>query len=144
MKTSDHESDIIAWATTQATLLRARRFDELDVEHIADEIMSVAFAERRVIGRRFSGLIAELLRWESKSAGRSKAWAQSIQLQRQTLNSCIHCTPSIRASFADPDWLAVVWADAVIEAVEKVYANEIGEEMPWSIDQVLDSSYLPD
>lgn len=33
-----YETDIIAWADQQATLLRAGRWSEMDVAHIAEEI----------------------------------------------------------------------------------------------------------
>lgn len=33
-----YESDIIVWSQEQAGLIRARCFDRLDLEHIAEEI----------------------------------------------------------------------------------------------------------
>ena len=36
-----YEKDIIAWANEQAKLLRAGQFDQLDIEHIAEEIEDV-------------------------------------------------------------------------------------------------------
>ena len=37
MKTS-YEADVVAWANEQASLIRAGRFDQLDLTHIAEEI----------------------------------------------------------------------------------------------------------
>lgn len=42
-----YEHDINAWANEQARLLRAGRFDLLDVEHIAGEIEDVGKSEQR-------------------------------------------------------------------------------------------------
>ena len=36
-----YEIDIVAWANEQARLIRAGRFDLLDLAHIADEIEDV-------------------------------------------------------------------------------------------------------
>ncbi|MGH6917951.1 MAG: DUF29 family protein, partial [Geminicoccaceae bacterium] len=38
-KTGDlYEQDIYAWSEEQADLLRARRFEDLDLEHLIEEI----------------------------------------------------------------------------------------------------------
>lgn len=38
---TDYETDVLAWASEQARLIRAGRFDLPDREHIADEIEDV-------------------------------------------------------------------------------------------------------
>ena len=38
MTTTSYETDIAAWANEQAQLVRAGRFELLDLEHIAEEI----------------------------------------------------------------------------------------------------------
>lgn len=45
MAVQAYEKDINAWANEQARLLRARRFELLDVEHIAGEIEDVGKCE---------------------------------------------------------------------------------------------------
>jgi len=42
---NSYDNDVMAWANEQARLLRARRFDALDIEHIADEIEDVGKSE---------------------------------------------------------------------------------------------------
>ncbi len=37
-----YENDVASWASNQAQLLRERRFGELDVEHIAEELEFLA------------------------------------------------------------------------------------------------------
>lgn len=41
-----YQKDIVAWANEQARLLRAGRFDLLDIEHIAEEIEDVGKKQR--------------------------------------------------------------------------------------------------
>lgn len=41
-----YEADVAAWASGQAALLRARRFDEVDVDHVAEEIEEVGTSDR--------------------------------------------------------------------------------------------------
>jgi hypothetical protein len=51
MRMNTYDIDIIAWANEQARLLRERHFDQLDIEHIAEEIESVAWASSTSLPR---------------------------------------------------------------------------------------------
>ena len=42
-----YDDDAYGWAFEQAALLRAGRWSDLDIEHLADEIESVGRTERR-------------------------------------------------------------------------------------------------
>ena len=57
-KHTAYNEDIIAWACEQAKLLRARRFDELDIERIAEEIEDVGKREQHELAGRTSALLA--------------------------------------------------------------------------------------
>lgn len=57
MAKTPYEADVIAWAQEQAALLRAGRLDEIDAEHIADEIEDVACAEIRELTKRVATLL---------------------------------------------------------------------------------------
>ena len=57
-----YESDIVAWSKEQAALLRAGRFSQLDIEHIADEVEDVGKSEQRELASRVVLLLAHLLK----------------------------------------------------------------------------------
>ena len=57
---SSYDADIIIWAEEQAALLRAGRFSELDISHLAEEIEDVGKSERRELASRLSVLLAHL------------------------------------------------------------------------------------
>lgn len=56
-----YDKDIVAWANEQAQLLRARRFDLLDIEHIAEEIEDVGKSEQRELANRMAKLLRTAL-----------------------------------------------------------------------------------
>jgi len=56
-----YQDDIVVWANEQARLIRAGRFDLLDLEHIAEEIEDVGKSEQRELSRRMAVLLAHLL-----------------------------------------------------------------------------------
>jgi len=44
---TSYDTDFHAWALRNAALLRAGQLDELDIEHIAEELESMGASERR-------------------------------------------------------------------------------------------------
>ena len=42
-----YEEDFYVWAERQTELLRARRFDELDLEHLTEEVDDLSCALKR-------------------------------------------------------------------------------------------------
>ena len=50
--TTSYDRDVILWSQEQARLLRAGRFSELDIEHLADEIEDVGKSEKRELASR--------------------------------------------------------------------------------------------
>lgn len=59
-----YDTDIAAWASEQAALLRGRQWSALDIENIAEEIDSVGRTEKRELGSRMTVLLAHLLKWQ--------------------------------------------------------------------------------
>ena len=59
-----YDQDMMAWAAEQARLIREGRFDQLDIEHIADEIEDVGKSEQRELASRMAVLLAHLLKWQ--------------------------------------------------------------------------------
>ena len=68
---SIYESDFFTWTQEQAQLLRERRFEDLDLDNLVDEVASVGSSEKREIRNRLS-----VLTWASPemeiSAGRTR------------------------------------------------------------------------
>ena len=142
---TSYDQDVIAWAREQAALLRAGRFEEIDVGHIAEEIEDVARAEIRDITRRMAGLAAWLLRWQYQPELRSPSLRSMIRVQRERLMAQLRGTPSLQPILADDEWIKDVWADARQEASKE---TNIGfaffpERCPWPMEQVLDPMFWP-
>ena len=62
-----YDKDVLVWSQEQARLLRAGRFDELDIEHVADEIEDVGKSEKRELANRMAVLLAHLLKWAERA-----------------------------------------------------------------------------
>lgn len=145
MKTS-YEADVVAWANEQASLIRAGRFDQLDLTHIAEEIEDVGKSEQRELASRMAVLLAHILKWKFQPQKRSVSWTLTIKEQRRLLVRRIQKTPSLGPMLVDPEWIDEIWVDAKALA-EKETGLDIGtypEVCPWAMAQVLAEDWLPD
>ena len=66
-----YEQDFYAWAREQATLLRAGRFDELDLEHLTEEVEDLGGSLYRSVRSRVRTIIEHLLKLEHSPADRA-------------------------------------------------------------------------
>ena len=140
-----YEKDINAWANEQARLLRAGRFDLLDVEHIAGEIEDVGKSEQRELASRMAVLMAHLLKWQYQADRRGASWEKTIKAQRKEISYALDESPSLVPKLQEPRWLDMVWARAVAQAVGETGLDVFPDECPWAInDEVLNEAWLPE
>ncbi|SDY29603.1 protein of unknown function DUF29 [Allochromatium warmingii] len=140
-----YSTDIYAWANEQAALLRAGRFAEIDVAHIAEEIEDVGKSEQRELASRMSVLLAHLLKWQYQPERRGASWQCTIRAQRKELAYHLDDTPSLRPKLSEPRWLDMVWTKALAQAITETGLNCFPEVCPWQIDdEVLSTNWFPD
>ena len=140
-----YEKDINAWANEQARLLRARRFDLLDIEHIAGEIEDVGKSEQRELASRMSVLLANLLKWQYQPDRRGASREKTIKAQRKDIGYALEESPSLAPKLEEPRWLDMVWARAVAQAVNETGLDCFPDACPWAVQgEVLLESWLPE
>ena len=141
-----YEDDVAAWAERQVALLRARRWDLLDVERIAEEIEDMNISHRHQLAHRMTRLLGHLLKWRYQPNRRGASWECTIRNQRDQIAKLLHRMPSLRRSLSSDEWLAEVWEDALAIAVHEAHLvlADLPVEMPWSIKQILSPDFLPD
>ncbi len=96
LATYDH--DVVAWADEQAGLLRARRFELLDIDHLAEEIEDVGKSEQRELASRMAVLLAHLLKWQLQPERRGASWQTTIRVQRNALIAHLQSVPSLKTA----------------------------------------------
>jgi hypothetical protein len=138
-----YESDVVAWANEQAQLMRAGRFELLDLEHIAEEIEDVGKSEQRELANRMAVLIAHLLKWQFQPERQSTSWQRTLKEQRKALGFHIKQVPSLKPKLSNPDWLDAIWSDAVTMAINETGMGGFPELCPWSIEDILSNDWLP-
>ena len=91
-----YETDIVAWANEQAWLVRNKKFELLDIEHIAEEIEDVGKSEQRELASRMAVLLCHLLKWQYQPARQGASWRATIKTQRERVKRRIKQTPSLK------------------------------------------------
>ena len=143
---TSYDKDVILWSEEQARLLRAGRFSELDIEHLADEIEDVGKSEKRELASRMAVLLAHLLKWTRQPEIRTNSWRATIIVQRKRIALALKATPSLKSVVRDRDWQEDVWLDAVAQAQKEtgLAADELPEACPWAMEQAGDQDFWPE
>ena len=138
-----YESDIIAWANEQAGLLRAGRFDLLDIAHIAEEIEDVGKSEQRELANRMAILLSHLLKWRYQPERRGASWESTIREQRRALARRLRKTPSLKSCLDDPDWWSDAWLDARTLTTREtgIAFDRFPSDCPWTSAEVLEDHW---
>ncbi len=138
-----YDQDLVAWATSQAQLLRGRQWQGLDTAHLAEQMDAVARAEMRELASRMAMLVADLLAWQSQPGRHSNSWLRTIHNQRRRIGRLLGKAPSLAALLQDAEWAADVWEDAVDIAARETGMDEFPAHAPWAMSVVLDADFFP-
>ena len=144
MPNTNYDSDFFAWASEQASLLRAGKWSQADIENIAEEIESMGRTEKRELISRLRILLLHLLKWRFQPSGRSSSWRASIRIQRIDLAAHMKDNPSLKAILREA--MATAFEGAVIEAAEETRIPETAfpATCPWSYEDIMNPEFWPD
>ena len=141
--TLGYESDFFAWTRRTAELLRAGRFDEVDTEHVAEEIEDMGRRDVRELNSRVRILLTHLLKWQCQPERRSPSWLGTISAQRQEIDDFLQQSPSLRPGLEKG--LAENYRRALTRAAAEtgLEADRFPAACPYRIEQVLTEDFLP-
>lgn len=144
--TMKYDEDVIAWANEQARLLRAGRFDMLDIEHLADEIEDVGKSEKRELANRMAVLLCHLLKWQFQPERRGSSWKRTIDDQRKRLKRVIGIVPSLNGLLCDREWFEDAWSDGLLMAAKETEkeADTFPAACPWTTDEIMNNTFYPE
>jgi len=139
-----YDRDFYKWTRCNATLLRAGRLQEADLQHIAEEIEDMGKSQRRELESRLEVLLAHLLKWRMQPNRRGRSWRATITVQRLQIIDLLDEMPSLRN--IPPGKLSPIYDRAVLQAVAETDLPEqnFPASCPFTIDQILDSAFFPE
>lgn len=138
-----YDTDFYSWTQRTAALLRARRFDEIDVEPAADEIEAMGKRDLKELNSRVQVLVSHLLKWQRHPDRLSPSWQSTIVSQRLEIDALLRQSPTLRPKLTSE--LVHNYAGAVKRAVPEtgLRKEDFPVDCPFTVEQILDEEFLP-
>ena len=141
-----YEEDFYLWTPRQAELLRARRYDELDLAHLIEEVEDLGGAAKKSVRSRARTFIEHLLKLQrSLAVDPRPGWRDTVRTQRGDLLDDL--TPTLRRELNEE--LEELYARARQRAEgslrdpgEHAAADALPETCPYTADQIT-GGWLP-
>lgn len=139
-----HDSDFHAWTQQQAALLKQGRLDQIDLEHLIEEVESMGASERNQLQSRLKILLGHLLKWQFQPRFRSRSWNATIEEQRLSVIGLLEDNPSLKNILEER--LLRAYPQGVLLAVKEtnIDKSRFPVACPYSLAQILDTSFYPD
>jgi hypothetical protein len=144
-----YDRDFVAWAEGQATLLKQRRFEALDLDHLVEEVYDLANRHRDRLGSHLQTLLRHLLKlaYTQGSLDPQASWRRTIVRVRVQIETLLEDYPSLQGMLAPALVRAYAKAKTVAHADFDVYGEShaaFPDACPWSVQQVLDEGFWPE
>ncbi len=148
---TEYERDFDSWIQQQITLLKQGKVNEIDIEHLIEELEDMGKSHKRELSSHFKILIAHLLKWEFQLKQLSElwekfkgsSWQQSIIEQRSQIYDMLEENPSLKHQI--PASIVKAYPKAVDIAIEETNLPQsiFPDVCPYTIEQLLDKKFYP-
>ena len=137
-----HDSDFYLWATKSAELIKAGKFNELDIEHLVEEVESMGASEKRALESRLIELMQHLLKWQFQPERRGSNWEISINKQRVGIEKILHDNPSLKYNLNERIIHCYNYARRYAAIETKLPLKKFPEECIYSLEQLEDFNFI--
>jgi hypothetical protein len=139
-----YRTDFNLWIEQTAQLLREKRWYDLDLEHLIEEVEDLGKSERRGIASQLTRLLLHLLKWQYQPQRRSDSWLDSITDARTQIELALEDSPSLKKYAAEQ--LEQSYQRARQQAARQtgMPLSTFPQECPYSLDLILADEWLPE
>jgi hypothetical protein len=130
------------WSQEQAALLRDKKFTDLDLDNLAEEIEALGKRDRRELESRLRVLMTHLLKWRYQSEERSGSWRGTITEQRLRIQRLLRDSPSLLIQVQAGAHSE--YPDARTKALDETGLLTLPETCPFTAAQILDTAFWPE
>jgi hypothetical protein len=138
-----YETDFVEWAEKTAELLREKRFDGIDWEHLIEEVEGLAGADKHAVQSQTLRMLMHLVKLPIQPERAGSSWRESIVNARLEIESFLEASPSLRRYIEQV--LPKAYRRAVKAALDetnltsKAKELDIPETCPYTVDELLES-----
>jgi hypothetical protein len=144
-KQSLYEEDFLLWTEDTSAKLKAKDFENLDLENLIEEVESLGRSDRLQLLNRLTVLLEHLLRrLYVKLPQNYNGWERTIRTQRRHLENLLDDSPSLKSIWSERFDLA--WKIA-LKTVRKEYKDySFPDRWPYEsdVESMLDRDFWED
>ncbi|MBD2498673.1 DUF29 domain-containing protein [Nostoc sp. FACHB-280] len=137
-----YETDDSVWLEETIKLLKQKQFDQLDVENLIEELISLGKRDLAKVKSLLRQIIIHILLlqyWQTEYERNHRHWLGEIKTFRYDLNN--HLTTNLSNKLQDD--LENIYQSAVDFVQVKTDLTVFPEKCPYTLAQLLDDNYLP-
>ncbi|MBV5274490.1 MAG: DUF29 domain-containing protein [Lamprocystis purpurea] len=138
-----YDHDFFGWLNANAQLMRNHQFDQVDVEHIAEELEAMARSEKRELLNRLAVLLMHLLKWQYQASKRTRSWRNTILTQRMDIADLLEDSPSLQPLVAEKIQTAYEKAKLKAEDETGIDRRTFPSQCPYTLEQSLSPDFFP-
>jgi len=137
-----YDTDFVEWAAATAELLRQRRFDDVDWEHLIEEIASLGQSDERAVRSQLRRMLMHLIKMRIQPDRAGTSWRESIVGARDEIEDLLERSPSLRRHLEEN--LESTYRRAVKSALDetnlksKTRTLDIPEKCPYTLQELLE------
>ncbi|WP_446355412.1 DUF29 domain-containing protein [Coleofasciculus sp. G2-EDA-02] len=132
------------WLALTISLLKENRFNELDKEHLIEELEDLSRREKKTVERFLEQIIRHLLLWQYWTAEHdynANHWQAEIMSFRTQINEDL--TQNLRNYLQENQ--VKIYEKALNYVKQKTgYDVDFPENCPYTLDQLLEMNWLPE
>jgi hypothetical protein len=138
-----YDQDYYLWIMRTIELLNQKKFGELDLTNLVEEIEDMGKSEKKSITSNLRILLMHLLKYKYQSDKRTNSWLFTIVEHRKRLQEAFKVSPSLRRYYEE------VFLDCYQDARELASAETglsmqiFSEVCPFTPEEALNPNYLP-
>jgi len=144
MRPATYDEDLYTWSLEQASLLRARKFEQIDLEHIIEEIEDMSKSERRALQSFLETLLMHLLKWQFQPAYQGRSWKFTIIEQRKRIESHLQENPGLKSKLSELTEKAYSYAITGAVRETGLAIDVYPQQCPWSYEQFTNPDFWPE
>ena len=143
LPTSLYKLDYLQWLESTIAHLQRKDYDQVEWEHLIEEIKDMGRSERRGLESNLIVLLLHLLKWQYQPSLRSGSWESSILEHRRRIHRAIEDSPSLQP------YLQTILSESYTAARKQAKA-ETGLNLeifpfqcPYALPELLRDDFLP-
>lgn len=136
--------DFYSWALRQAELLRAGKYELVDIDNVAEELESLGRGEARLLKSHYRTLLLHLLKWVHQPGRRTRSWELSIHRARIDADEVIADNPGLKPRIEELYASAYKSARLQAAAETRLSLKRFPEANPFPYAQAMAEDWLPE